>query len=71
MSDHSNCKCGFSRRMFLTSTLSGFLGYAATAQTELFGAPKLDWLLPQLTIQERALIAALESEFQRLPIAAD
>lgn len=31
----------------------------------------LDWLLPQLTPHERELIAGIESEFQRLPAAAD
>ena len=31
----------------------------------------LDWLLPELTRHERELIAGLESEFQRLPAAAD
>jgi uncharacterized protein (DUF1501 family) len=36
-----------SRRGFLGAAGGGFLGFAAARQTDLFGAPALDWLLPQ------------------------
>jgi len=36
-----------SRRGFLGAAGGGFLGFAAARQAEIFGAPTLDWLLPQ------------------------
>jgi hypothetical protein len=45
-----SCKCSkkhISRRGFLGAAGGGFLGFAAARQTDLFGAPALNWLLPQ------------------------
>src|SRR5258705_11655916 len=36
-----------SRRGFLGAAGGGFLGFAAARQAEVFGAPALNWLLPQ------------------------
>src|SRR5688572_8803865 len=44
------CDCNgkhVSRRKFLGAAGGGFLGFAAARQTDLFGAPTLNWLLPQ------------------------
>src|SRR5688572_3728635 len=45
-----SCDCKrphLSRRSFLGSAGGGFLGFAAASQANLFGAPSLNWLLPQ------------------------
>jgi uncharacterized protein (DUF1501 family) len=45
-----SCDCGhphLSRRKFLGAAGGGFLGFAAARQTDVFGAPSLNWLLPQ------------------------
>ena len=45
-----SCGCAkkhLSRRSFLGAAGGGFLGFAAARQADLFGAPALNWLLPQ------------------------
>jgi hypothetical protein len=45
---HSCKDCnGFSRRKMLGAGLGGFLGFAAARQSEVFGAPNLNFLMPQ------------------------
>src|SRR5262245_4016290 len=45
---HSCNDCnGFSRRRLLGGGLGGFLGFAAARQADVFGAPQLNFLMPQ------------------------
>ncbi len=45
--DCKDCNPGISRRKLLGAGAGGFLGFAAARQTDVFGAPRLDWLMPQ------------------------